>query len=328
MPAAKDAVPLTAAQQALVEANLALAGWWLKENPWVVRRFGYDEAWSMACLALTRAAAGFREDFRAQFTTYAVQAMQHAAWQAVGYQNRAKRKGKTLSLHQELGEDGATLLDIVADRQADDPDLTPGEARERVADLMRRLTPREREVLGHRFFGGLTLEETGDRMGICKKRVWQIEARAFARLRGEPTKRADRQERRNRKDVQTMPRKKIVHTEAVEPTDAAAFIDRRIVALEAEHRLIEARLAELRQVKSMLGRDSAVAPSAVETGKKAAQSASPDVGADARKVREYLLANGPTTFLNLMGAVRLPGGILGVALSFDGWFAKDDVTGQ
>ena len=76
----------------------------------------------------------------------------------------------------------------------DDPNATnPGLAadqhllRERIAEVLRSLTPREREVIELRF--GLkdgqprTLEEVARAYGITRERIRQIEARGLVKLR-------------------------------------------------------------------------------------------------------------------------------------------------
>jgi len=95
-----------------------------------------------------------------------------------------------VSLHEPLGGDGERALEDFLD----DPDATnPGKAvdqhllRERIAEVLRSLTPREREVIELRF--GLrdgqprTLEEVARTYGITRERIRQIEARGLLKLR-------------------------------------------------------------------------------------------------------------------------------------------------
>ena len=95
-----------------------------------------------------------------------------------------------MSLHEPLGGDGERALEDFLD----DPDATnPGQAvdqhllRERIAEVLRSLTPREREVIELRF--GLkdgqprTLEEVARAYGITRERIRQIEARGLLKLR-------------------------------------------------------------------------------------------------------------------------------------------------
>jgi RNA polymerase primary sigma factor len=95
-----------------------------------------------------------------------------------------------VSLHEPLGGDGERALEDFLD----DPDATnPGKAvdqhllRERIGEVLRSLTPREREVIELRF--GLrdgqprTLEEVARAYGITRERIRQIEARGLLKLR-------------------------------------------------------------------------------------------------------------------------------------------------
>ena len=95
-----------------------------------------------------------------------------------------------VSLHEPLGGDGERALEDFLD----DPDATnPGKTvdqhllRERITEVLRSLTPREREVIELRF--GLrdghprTLEEVARAYGITRERIRQIEARGLLKLR-------------------------------------------------------------------------------------------------------------------------------------------------
>jgi RNA polymerase primary sigma factor len=95
-----------------------------------------------------------------------------------------------VSLHEPLGGDGERALEDFLN----DPDATnPGQAvdrhllRDRIGEVLRSLTPREREVIELRF--GLrdgqprTLEEVARAYGITRERIRQIEARGLLKLR-------------------------------------------------------------------------------------------------------------------------------------------------
>jgi RNA polymerase primary sigma factor len=95
-----------------------------------------------------------------------------------------------VSLHEPLGGDGERALEDFLN----DPEATnPGHAvdqhllRERIGEVLRSLTPREREVIELRF--GLrdghprTLEEVARTYGITRERIRQIEARGLLKLR-------------------------------------------------------------------------------------------------------------------------------------------------
>ncbi len=95
-----------------------------------------------------------------------------------------------VSLHEPLGGDGERALeDFLDDPGAVNPGQTVDQhlLRERIAEVLRSLTPREREVIELRF--GLkdghprTLEEVARTYGITRERIRQIEARGLLKLR-------------------------------------------------------------------------------------------------------------------------------------------------
>jgi RNA polymerase primary sigma factor len=95
-----------------------------------------------------------------------------------------------VSLHEPLGGDGERALeDFLDDPSAQNPGKAVDQhlLRERIAEVLRSLTPREREVIEMRF--GLkdgqprTLEEVARTYGITRERIRQIEARGLLKLR-------------------------------------------------------------------------------------------------------------------------------------------------
>jgi RNA polymerase primary sigma factor len=95
-----------------------------------------------------------------------------------------------LSLHEPLGEDGErTMEDFLGSPESITPSQTVDRhlLRERIGEVLRSLTPREREVIELRF--GLrdgrprTLDEVARCYGITRERIRQIEARGLLKLR-------------------------------------------------------------------------------------------------------------------------------------------------
>jgi RNA polymerase primary sigma factor len=97
---------------------------------------------------------------------------------------------RPLSLEQPVGDEQNTFL---GDFIEDETSLSPGESatwallREQMEEILASLTPREGYILRLRF--GLrdghiyTLEEVGQKFGVTRERIRQIEAKALHRLR-------------------------------------------------------------------------------------------------------------------------------------------------
>jgi RNA polymerase primary sigma factor len=95
-----------------------------------------------------------------------------------------------VSLHEPMGGDGERALgDFLDDPAATNPGQMVDQnlLRERISEVLRSLTPREREVIELRF--GLkdghprTLDEVAKCYGITRERIRQIEARGLIKLR-------------------------------------------------------------------------------------------------------------------------------------------------
>jgi len=98
----------------------------------------------------------------------------------------------TLSAQAELaGTQQLTLEDVLSDDESDAPieSIDRAEVGERLERAVATLGEREREILELRFglhgTDPITLQEIGDRMGLSRERVRQLEARALGRLRGQ-----------------------------------------------------------------------------------------------------------------------------------------------
>jgi RNA polymerase primary sigma factor len=95
----------------------------------------------------------------------------------------------TLSLQTPLRDNEAELCDLIADEEAGNPEDHAGEEgmRSQVQRLLAGLTPREAEVLTLRFGietgQELTLGQIGERWGVSRERVRQIQLAAVDKVR-------------------------------------------------------------------------------------------------------------------------------------------------
>ncbi len=102
-----------------------------------------------------------------------------------------KLNERSSSIDVPLGgdDDNKALVDILGDEGADDPAdvLQDGDIQERLVKWLDELSPKQREVLVQRYglFGEepATLEQVGERIGLTRERVRQIQAEALSRLR-------------------------------------------------------------------------------------------------------------------------------------------------
>jgi RNA polymerase primary sigma factor len=97
---------------------------------------------------------------------------------------------RPLSLEERVGEEkDSELGDFIEDEEAPDPaEITTQDLlREEIEEVLTSLTPREARVLQLRY--GLsdghsyTLKEVGEKFGLTRERIRQIETEALQRLR-------------------------------------------------------------------------------------------------------------------------------------------------
>jgi RNA polymerase primary sigma factor len=98
---------------------------------------------------------------------------------------------EVLSLESPVGddEDNSTLAEFIKDEKGLAPDQITAHSllKEKIVEILDDLAPREREIIGMRF--GLndgvthTLEEVGQKFGVTRERIRQIEAKALEKMR-------------------------------------------------------------------------------------------------------------------------------------------------
>ncbi len=98
--------------------------------------------------------------------------------------------GRDSSLNTPVGEGGTEIQDLMPD-QADNQEVTYGKREELrkgrtlIAQALDTLTEREREIFVERRLrdNPITLEELGERYGVSRERIRQIEVKAFEKVR-------------------------------------------------------------------------------------------------------------------------------------------------
>ncbi len=87
-----------------------------------------------------------------------------------------------------VGDEGESVAvaDTVQQSHLIEPEqyLDDAETRRLLVDLVRRLPPREQEVIGYYYLEGLTLSQIGDILGVTESRVCQIHTKAVLGLKG------------------------------------------------------------------------------------------------------------------------------------------------
>lgn len=96
-----------------------------------------------------------------------------------------------VNLSDEINEDGDQLIDIIINKDADDPEAllnTPEEIRKRVDMMLSILDDREKVIIEKSY--GLTgvemnLEDLGEQFGCTKERIRQLRDKALKKLRND-----------------------------------------------------------------------------------------------------------------------------------------------
>lgn len=97
---------------------------------------------------------------------------------------------RAIPLDSKVGEDGETRLhELIPEEESLRPDMTldEREKKESIVSALKKLNPREREIIINRFDlngkGKKTLEKLGQEYNVTRERVRQIENKALAKLK-------------------------------------------------------------------------------------------------------------------------------------------------
>jgi len=90
---------------------------------------------------------------------------------------------QVISLSRSVGDDGDELVQFVTESCVTEAEAGKNLIAAGLREILGILSPRERRVLELRFLEGLTQQEVGERLGVSRQRVDQIEKRALRRLR-------------------------------------------------------------------------------------------------------------------------------------------------
>jgi RNA polymerase sigma factor (sigma-70 family) len=167
---------MTAAQTRLVEENVRLA--YHVANRWAQGRAD-DDTIQIACEGLCKAALTFDPTHGTRFSTYAGRVMQNALRMAYRQTHTARRAAVVTSLDAPVGEDGATVADLLG---AEDAALEEAEARAVVVPLLARCTDAERAAVD-RWMQGASYADIGRTLGTTRFAVRQRVDRAVRRMR-------------------------------------------------------------------------------------------------------------------------------------------------
>ena len=96
-----------------------------------------------------------------------------------------RRRGSYLSLDEEQGEDGLTFLERLPDSKPSPEEIcATAEARDRLVDGVKQLSPKLRQAFQLRDIDGLTTKEAALVLGVPQETVKAQLARARAKLAG------------------------------------------------------------------------------------------------------------------------------------------------
>lgn len=176
-------------RQLLIERNLRLV-------VYIARKFentgvGLEDLISIGTIGLIKAVNTYRSDKNAKMATYASRCIEN---EILMYLRKSVNQRSEVSIDEPLNTDWDGNELLLSDILGTEPDcvMRPVEddvEKQILSGLLRRLPPREREIIVLRFglSGGdeMTQKEVADRLGISQSYISRLEKRIIQRLKKE-----------------------------------------------------------------------------------------------------------------------------------------------
>lgn len=174
------------ARDKIIEHNLRLVSHIVKK--YYASSESADELISIGSIGLIKATDTFKYELGTKFATYAARCIQNEI--LMYFRSRKKREGE-VSINDtiDIDKDGnpLTYLDIISVDETITDDIELKIYTEKLTELIKRLNPREEEIIvlryGLRGFKPETQKEVARHLGISRSYVSRIEKRALMKLR-------------------------------------------------------------------------------------------------------------------------------------------------
>lgn len=151
----------------------------------------FDDLYQCGYLAMVAAVDSFSPE-KGEFAAWFMLYLKTAFAEVTGYRTQAGRNdplNTAVSLDMPLSDDGALFGDLIPDKQAEatleavEERLFQKQMEATMEDVLSDIPEQERDVLRLRYWDNMTLEAAGERQGISRNQVRQLESKAIRTLR-------------------------------------------------------------------------------------------------------------------------------------------------